>query len=158
MVQVPTQAMSKAKEDLALQKLEEMVKAEFGDAIGATPVKHPPGKERSAIGDAVITLVKDHKPFCQRNFALTGGRLEAFKTIIDQFLEWGWIAHSDSEWGSPAFIVSKTTKGSWRLVVDYSRLNSMTEMDWYGIPLINDILQDQVQKLAFNVLDLEHGY
>ena len=31
-------------------------------------------------------------------------------------------------------------------------------MDSYGIPLINDILQDQVQKRVFSVLDLKHGY
>ena len=67
MVQVPTQARSKAKADPALQKLEEMVKTEFGDVIGATPAKNPPGKERCAVSEAVIKLVKDHKPFRQRN-------------------------------------------------------------------------------------------
>ena len=64
------------------------------------------------------------------------------KTIIDQFLEGCWIAHSDSERWSPAFTVPKKTKGSWRLVPDYRRLNSMIEMDSYGIPLMNYILQD----------------
>ena len=49
-------------------------------------------------------------------------------------------------------------KGFWPLVVDYRRLNSMTEMDSYGIPLINDILQDPVPKRTFSVLDLKHGY
>ena len=34
----------------------------------------------------------------------------------------------------------------------------MTEMDSYGIPQINDILQDQVQKRVFSVLALKHGY
>ena len=91
-LQYYTQALSKAKVDPALQKFEEMVKAEFGDVIGATPAKNPPGKERSAFGEAVTQLVKDHKPFRQRNFALAGDRLEALKAIIDQFLERGWIA------------------------------------------------------------------
>ena len=39
------------------------MKAEFGDVIGDTPAKNPPGTERSAFGEAVIKLVKDHKPF-----------------------------------------------------------------------------------------------
>ena len=34
----------------------------------------------------------------------------------------------------------------------------MTEMDSYGIPQINDILQDQVQKRMFTVLALKHSY
>ena len=49
MVQVPTQALSKAKADPALQKWGEMVKAEFGDVIRAMPAKNPSGKERSAF-------------------------------------------------------------------------------------------------------------
>ena len=134
------------------------MKAEFRDVIGAAPTKNPPGKEGSAFGEAVIKLVKDHKPFRQSNFALTDNRLEALGAIISQFLERGWIAHLGSVWGSPAFIVPKKTKRSWRLVVDYRRLNFMTEMDSYAIPLINDILQDQVQKCVFSVLDLKHGY
>ena len=43
-------------------------------------------------------------------------------------------------------------------MVDYRRLNSMTDMHWYGIPLTNDILQDQVQKHVFSVLDLKDGH
>ena len=142
LIQVPTQALSKAKAHPVPQKPEEMVKAEFGYVIGATPAKSPPEKERSAFGEAVIKFVKDHKPFRQKNFALTGDRLEASKTIIHQFLELGWIAHSNSEWWASSFIAREKTKGSWRLVVDYRRLSSMTEMDPYCIPLINDILQE----------------
>ena len=63
-VQVRIQALSKAKAHLALQKLEKMVKAELGDVIGATPVKNPSGKERSAFCEAVIRLIKDHTSFC----------------------------------------------------------------------------------------------
>ena len=104
--------MSKAQEDPALQKLEMIVKAEFGDVIGARHAKDPPAKKRSGIAEAVINFVKDNKQFRQRNFALTGDRLEALKAIIQQFLERGWRAHSDLEWGSPAFIFPKKTKGS----------------------------------------------
>ena len=157
-VQVPTQAHSKAKADPALQKLEEMLKAEFGYVNGATPAKNPFGKQRSAFGETVIKLIKDHKSLRQRNFALTGDRFEALKAIMDQFLKRGWIAHSDSEWGSPAFVVPKKTEGAWRSVADYRGLNSIAEMDSYGIPLINSILQYQVQKRVFRVLDLKPGY
>ena len=55
----------------------------------------------------------------KRSFAVTGDSFEALRAIIDQFLERGRIAHSNSERGSPAFIVPKKTKGSWRLVVNY---------------------------------------
>ena len=80
------------------------------------------------------------------------------KAIINQFLERAWIAHFDSERRSPAFIVLKKSKGSRQLVVDYRRLNSMTEMHSCGILLINDFLQDPVQKRLFSVLDIKLGY
>ena len=34
----------------------------------------------------------------------------------------------------------------------------MTEVDSYRIPLSNHILQEQVQKRMFGVLDVNHGY
>ena len=49
-VQVATRALSEARADPVLQKVEEMVKAEFGDVIRATPAKNLPQKERSAFG------------------------------------------------------------------------------------------------------------
>ena len=61
-----------------------MVKAQFRDVIGATSARNPPGKERSAFGEAVIKLVKDHKPFRQGILALTSDRLGVLKAIIDQ--------------------------------------------------------------------------
>ena len=41
-VQVPTQALSKAKADRALQKLEDMVKAELGHVIGTIRLRNIP--------------------------------------------------------------------------------------------------------------------
>ena len=49
-------------------------------------------------------------------------------------------------------------EGIFGLVMDYKRLNFMTEIGSYGIPLITNILPDQVQKRVFSVLDLKHGY
>ena len=122
------------------------MKVEFTGVIGATPAKNPPAKERSAFAEAVIKLVKDHKPFHQRNLVPKSDIMEELKAGMDQFLERGLTAHSVSERGSPAFIVAQKMNGSGRLEVDYRQLNSMTEMHSYGIPLINNILQDQVRK------------
>ena len=110
-VQVPTQALSKARADPALQKLEDKVKAQIRDVIGATPAKNSPGKEHSTFGEAVIHSVKDHKPFRQRNLALTGDRSEALPAIIKQFLERGRMAHSDWEWGCRHLLSPKRPKG-----------------------------------------------
>ena len=43
-VQVPREALSKATADPTIAKLEEMLKAEFGDVNDATPAKSPLGR------------------------------------------------------------------------------------------------------------------
>ena len=134
------------------------MRGDFKDVIGATPVKNPPRKERSAFGEAVIGLVTDHNPCRQTNFLLTGERLEIQKAIIDDFLQRGWIAHSHSEMGSPAFIVPK--KGQRNLAAR-CRLPTMKlhdRDDSYGITLMNDTLQDQALKRVFNLLDFKNQY
>ena len=80
------------------------------------------------------------------------------KKLLAEFIEWGWIEPSDSEWASPAFMVPKKEKGEWRLVADYRGLNEQTEHDSYSLPLIDTILQKQQKKRIFTVLDLKHGY
>ena len=80
------------------------------------------------------------------------------KKVLKEFIERGSIEPSDSERGSPAFIVPKKEKGEWRLLVDYQGLNEQTEHDSYSLPSIATILQKQARKRIFTVLDLKHGY
>ena len=63
-----------------------------------------------------------------------------------------------SESASPCFVVPKKEAGEWRLVVYYCGLNAQTQHDSYTLPLIEDVLQKQLRRRIFTVINLKHGY
>jgi hypothetical protein len=54
--------------------------------------------------------------------------------------------------------VPKKKPGTYRLVVDFRRLNDATVVDSHPLPRIGDILQRQVQFKIWSVLDMKDGY
>ena len=88
--------------------------------------------------------------------------LRAIKTEIERMLKLKIIQPSQSEWGSPCILVRKPPeKGKLqppRFVVDYRRLNSVTEGDGYPIPSISSILDAVSQGKVFAKCDLVSGY
>ena len=58
---------------------------------------------------------------------------------IDEMLERGLIAPSNSEWASPILMVKKKD-GSLRFCIDYRRVNDVTKHDSFPLPNIHDCL------------------
>ena len=63
---------------------------------------------------------------------------EEVEVKIQQLLEKGIIAESNSPWLAPAVYVRKKT-GDIRLCVDYRELNKKTTKDAYPLPLIDEV-------------------
>ena len=85
----------------------------------------------------------DHPPIKQlphrTPFALRG----QIEQMIAKMLEQKVITPSSSPWASPVVLVAKKD-GSTRFCVDYRRLNSITRMDTYPLPRIDDTLSFSV--------------
>ena len=62
-----------------------------------------------------------------------------------------------SEWASLCFVFPKKVAGEWRLVVNYRSLNAQTQHDSYTPFLFEDMLQKQLWRRIFTVIDLKHG-
>ena len=57
------------------------------------------------------------------------------KDMLDQ----GVIQHSHSQWSSPLFLLPKKD-GTYRPVIDFRRVNQVTEDDRYPLPILSDLL------------------
>ena len=67
------------------------------------------------------------------------------------------IQPSHSPWASPIVMVRKKD-GSHLFCVDYRQLNSLTKLDTYLLPRVDDLLDQLGDSRFFNTLDLGNGY
>ena len=97
------------------------------------------------------------KPIRLAPYRIPHAYRKAVQQEIKEMLEGGIIEPSSSEWCSPMVIVKKKDK-SLRICVDYRRLNSVSQVDAYPMPRIDDTL-DQLGNAKFiSTMDLTRGY
>ena len=76
---------------------------------------------------------------------------------LKEMQETGVIQPSTSPWASPIVLVRKKD-GSLRFCIDYRHLNSVTKVDTYPLPRIDDLLDQLGKAKYFSTLDLASGY
>lgn len=73
-------------------------------------------------------------------------------------LDEGIIQESYSPWNSLVFLVPKKD-GSYRVVIDFRKVNNVTVPDHYPLPVLSDILQSiGKDNVIFTNLDLKSGF
>ena len=107
--------------------------AEHGIEVGeAPPVRLPPYRLPHAFRDSV-------------------------KLEIQEMLAQGIIEPSASDWAAPLVLVKKKD-GGLRLCVDYRRLNSVSKVDAYPMPRVDEMLDRLGAAKYLSTLDLTRGY
>ena len=76
---------------------------------------------------------------------------------VDEMLDAKVIRRSKSPWSFPVVIVDKKD-GSKRFCVDFRKLNQITKLNSYPLPLIEGILALLGKAKYFTLLDLKNGY
>ena len=92
--------------------------------------------QRSTVGEHRINL-NDEMPFKEPVRRVPIFKRDILDTEIDKLRNQGLIEESISPWSSPLVLVQKKDK-TWRLCVDYRRLNAQTIKDAYPIPRITE--------------------
>lgn len=112
--------------------------------------------ERATIGEHRIKL-KEEIPFKEAVRRVPIFKREIMDKEIKKLEEQGLIEKSNSPWSAPIVLVQKKDK-SWRLCVDYRKLNANTIKDAYPIPRVADDLDALSGSTWFSSLDLNMAY
>ena len=102
---------------------------EFSDIF-----EEPRGVPPSSQFDLKLRLKAGVSPIRTTPYKLGAPEMEELTRRVKQMLEWGWIIPSASPWASPIIFVKKPD-GSFRLVLDYRKLNERTECDSSPCPV-----------------------
>ncbi|KAF4687890.1 hypothetical protein FOZ63_002070, partial [Perkinsus olseni] len=124
---------------------------------------HLPGEPFSEVkGYKHRIETGDHPPIYCTPYAIPESQVQFVKTELDRMVAEGICRPSNSPWSSPVLIVSKKDehgeKVRPRLVVDYRRLNAITQFDSYPLPQISTLLSKLSGKCYFSKLDMYSGF
>ena len=122
-----------------------------------------PGDQLSCTNNVVHDIdTKDHKPIFNKTYRYPAAHKEEVKRQIDEMQKQKIIRPSNSPWNSPLWVVPKkmdaSGKTKWRIVIDFRKLNDITEADKFPLPNIEDILDNLGRAKYFTTLDLTSGF
>eukprot|EP00798_Chlamydomonas_sp_ICE-L_P002508 gene2508-biopygen3525 len=96
-------------------------------------------------------------PKFSRGHRLSPAELLEVEQQVKDLLAKGFIHPSSSPWGSPILFVAKPD-GSWRMAIDYRKLNKVTIPNRYPLPRIDDLFDQVRGAKVFSNLDLQNAY
>lgn len=108
-------------------------------------------------GFHAIPLIENAKPVVCKPYRIPHTMFSFVKDEIETMLKQGIIRESQSEFASPAFVVPKKG-GTGRLVINYKKLNAMTKVSRFPIPVISDLITSIGKPKVFSQLDFNSGY
>lgn len=122
-----------------------------GDTLGSTNVlKHK------------INLIPGAGVVNQRQYRIPHTHKQVLENIIKEYEEMGIIEKCQSNYNSPVILVSKKDANGdptdFRCVVDYRKLNEISEFTNFPIPLIDDILDSLHGCSYFTTLDIKGAF
>ena len=98
-----------------------------------------------------------HSPIKLKPYRTQLNNRKVIEEAVDEMLEAKIISRSRSDWSFPVVIVDKKD-GTKRFCVDFRKLNNITKLNSYPLPVIDDILALLGKSKYFTSLDLKSGY
>ncbi|KAF3670377.1 hypothetical protein FXO37_08572 [Capsicum annuum] len=102
--------------------------------------------------DHVINLIPGAQPLNLRPYRYSYDYKNAIESIINDMLKAFTIIPSQFPFASPSLLVKKKDS-TWRLYVDYRRLNNLTVKNKYLIPMIDDLLDELFRVVVFSKVE-----
>ncbi|GJZ74371.1 putative nucleotidyltransferase, ribonuclease H [Tanacetum coccineum] len=83
--------------------------------------------------------------------------MEELSTQLQELSNKGFIRPSSSPWGAPVLFVKKKD-GSFRMCIDYRKLNKLTVKNRYPLSRIDDLFDQLQGSSVYSKIDLRSGY
>ncbi|GFT94644.1 transposon Tf2-6 polyprotein [Trichonephila clavipes] len=100
---------------------------------------------------------RNHLPVAVPPYRMNPSKKEILKQEIDRLLLEGIIEKCESPYASPVVLIPKPN-GTFRLCIDYRKLNEITVADTYPLPRMDDLLHQTKLTPFMSTLDLRAGY
>lgn len=143
---------SEGSSALVSDKIQQLV-LKYGD-IFEEPNTLPPFRDNH---NHKIVLKDGSDPVNQRPYRYSVHQKNEIDKMVRKLLKAGTIQPSASPYASPVVLVKKKDN-TWRLCVDYRKLNNMTIKDRFPIPLIEDLMDELGGSMIYSNIDLRAGY
>ncbi|GJV42285.1 putative reverse transcriptase domain-containing protein [Tanacetum coccineum] len=104
-----------------------------------------------------IDLIPGATPVARAPYRLAPSEMQELSNQLQELADRGFIQPSTLPWGAPVLFVKKKG-GSFRMCINYRKLNKLTVKNHYPLPMIDDLL-DQLQGLSvYSKINLRSGY
>lgn len=134
------------KERNQLEKMADAMMALPSGKLGSTDLVH----HKIETGDAA--------PIKQRYYPFSPVIQKQINKELDDMLKDGIVEPSTSAWSSPIILVKKPATKTFRVCIDFRKVNAVTKRDAYPLPYVSGIL-DQLRNAKYMTsLDLKTAY
>ncbi|GKC45995.1 putative reverse transcriptase domain-containing protein [Tanacetum coccineum] len=118
------------------------------DLPGLTPIRQV---------EFQIDLVPGAAPAARAPYRLAPSETEELSTQLQELSDKGFIRPSSPPWGAPVLFV-KNKDGSFRMCIDYRKLNKLTVKSRCPLPRIDDLFDQLKGSSVYSKIDLRSGY
>lgn len=108
-----------------------------------------------------IKLIPGSKTINVRQYRIPQTHKIILEKILREYEDQGLIEKCQSSYNSPVILVEKKKEGNgieYRLVIDFRKLNEITELTNFPIPLIDDIINGLSGCKFFSTLDIKGAF
>ncbi len=114
-------------------------------------------KDAALVEEFSIEFKEDASPFHMKPYKLSYAQKLALDCELAKLIDLGVIFNTNCKFLSPIVMVKKSDD-SFRLCVDFRRLNAMTKLTKLVLPNMDDVLCKMHNKKVFSTLDLRSSF